>query len=97
MGWGYAGRRISHPPLSDDALRTGAGHISYSVQREHWGRGYGTKGMALALDVARTIVPEEEIYLRVLKTNIPSFKAICSNGAYIAQEDEDHYLLSVKK
>ena len=34
---------------------------------------------------------------RVLKSNIPSFKAINSNGAYIADEDETHYFMRVKK
>lgn len=80
-----------------DALKMGAGHIGYSVRREFRGRGYGTKGLGMTLDLARKIVPEEEIYLRVLKTNIPSFKAICKNGAYIAGEDELHYLLRVRK
>ena len=51
----------------------------------------------MVLDIAREIVPEDEIYLRVLKSNIPSFKAINSNGAYIAGEDETHYLMRVKK
>lgn len=80
-----------------DALKMGAGHIGYSVRREFRGRGYGTKGLGMTLDLARKIVPEEEIYLRVLKTNIPSFKAICKNGAYITGEDELHYLLRVRK
>ena len=87
--------RIRH--YLTDALKTGAGHIGYSVKREFRNRGYGTKGLALVLDLAREIVPEEEIYLRVQKSNIPSFKAICKNGAYIAGEDEMHYLLRVKK
>ena len=51
----------------------------------------------MVLDLAREIVPEDEIYLRVLKSNIPSFKAISNNGAYIAGEDEMHYLMRVKK
>ena len=87
--------RIRH--FLTEALRTGAGHIGYSVRKAFRGRGYGTKGLALTLDLARKIVPEEEIYLRVLKTNIPSFKAICNSGAYIADEDETHYLMRVKK
>jgi hypothetical protein len=49
------------------------------------------------LDLARGIVPEDEIYLRVLKENTPSFKVICNNGGYIAGEDDTHYLLRVKK
>ncbi len=51
----------------------------------------------MTLDLARKIVPEDEIYLRVLKNNVPSFKAISKNGAYIAGEDELHYLMRVKK
>jgi len=80
-----------------EALRAGAGHIGYSIKKEFRGKGYGTKGLALTLDVARGIVPEEEIYLRVLKGNIPSFRAICRNGAYVVGEDETHYFLRVKK
>ena len=87
--------RIRH--YLTEALKTGAGHIGYSIKKNLRGRGYGTKGLALALELARKIVPEEEIYLRVLKTNIPSFKAICKNGAYIADEDDMHYLLRIKK
>ena len=87
--------RIRH--YLTDALKTGAGHIGYSIRKDFRGKGYGTKGLALALELARNIVSEEEIYLRVLKTNIPSFKAICNNGAYIADENELHYLLRIKK
>lgn len=87
--------RIRHH-LTEE-LKVGAGHIGYSIKKEYRGKGYGTKGLAMVLDIAREIVPEDEIYLRVLKSNIPSFKAINSNGAYIADEDETHYLMRVKK
>lgn len=87
--------RIRH--YLSEALKTGAGHIGYSIKKEFRGKGYGTKGLELALELARKIIPEDEIYLRVLKNNIPSFKAISSNGAYIADEDETHYFMRVKK
>ena len=87
--------RIRH--YLTDALKVGAGHIGYGIKKEYRGKGYATKGLRLTLDLARKIVPEDEIYLRVLKSNIPSFKAICRNGAYIAHEDELHYLMRVKK
>ncbi len=87
--------RIRH--YLTDALKTGAGHIGYSIKKEFRGKGYGSKGLALTLDLARKIVPEDEIYLRVLKNNIPSYKAMINNGAYIADEDETHYLMRVKK
>ena len=87
--------RIRH--YLTEALRTGAGHIGYSIQKEHRGKGYGTRGLALTLERARAIVPEEEIYLRVLKTNVPSIKVMLHNGAYMAGEDETHYLLRIIK
>ena len=87
--------RIRHY-LTDD-LKTGAGHIGYSIKKEFRGKGYGTKGLALTLEFAKKIVPEEEIYLRVLKTNIPSFKAICNNGGYVTEENDTYYLMRIKK
>ena len=76
--------RIRH--YLTDALKTGAGHIGYSIKKEFRGKGYGTKGLKLTLDLARKIVPEEEIYLRVLKSNIPSFKAISNNGGILQEK-----------
>ena len=87
--------RIRH--YLTEALKTGSGHIGYSTKKEFLGQWYGTRGLATTLDLAREIVPEEEIYLRVQKSNIPSFKAICNNGAYIADEDDTHYLMRIKK
>ena len=87
--------RIRH--YLTDTLRSGAGHIGYSIRREHRGKGYGTKGLALTLALARKIVPEDEIYLRVLKTNTPSYRVILGNGGYIASEDDTHYLMRIPK
>ena len=87
--------RIRH--YLTEALKNGAGHIGYSVGKQYRGKGYGTKGLSMILDIAKKIVPEDEIYLRVLKDNEPSYKAIKKNGAYIASEDESHYLMRVKK
>ncbi len=87
--------RIRH--YLTDALKAGAGHIGYSIKKELRGKGYGTRGLALTVELAKTIVPEEELYLRVRKSNIPSFRAILKNGAYIAAEDETHYFMRIKK
>ena len=87
--------RIRH--CLTDALKTGSGHIGYSIKKELRGKGYGTKGLALALTLAKTIVPEEEIYLQVEKQNPASFRAICKNGAYLSGEDDTHYFLRIKK
>lgn len=79
------------------ALQEGAGHIGYSIRREDRGKGYGTAGLKLTLEIARQIVPEDEIYLRVNKDNPASRKVMLRNGAYQAGEDEDHYYMRIPK
>ncbi len=80
-----------------DALRNGAGHIGYSIQKEMRGNGYGTTGLKLTLEIARDIIPEDEIYLRVNKDNIASQKVMLKNGARITGEDEEHYFMRIPK
>ena len=87
--------RIRH--YLNDALREGAGHIGQFITKEYRGKGYGTKGLALTLEVARTIIPEEEIYLRVNRDNPASLKVMQKNGGQIVKEDEEHYFVRIKK
>ena len=54
-----------------EALRMGAGHIGYSIRKDKRGKGYGTEGLKLTVQIAKSIVPEEEIYLRVNKDMEP--------------------------
>ena len=87
--------RIRH--YLTDALRTGAGHIGYSIAKSARGKGYGTEGLRLTLQIAKEIIPEDEIYLRVNKDNIASQKVMIKNGAYLAGEDESHLFLRIPK
>ena len=80
-----------------EALKSGAGHIGYSIKREERGKGYGTAGLKLTLQEARKIIPEDEIYLRVLKSNPASLRVMLKNGGYIHHEDVEHYFVRVKK
>lgn len=80
-----------------DALRSGAGHIGYSIRREFRGRGYGTAGLRLALGIAAKIVPEDEIYLRVRKGNAASRQVMLKCGAYPAGADAEHFFMRISK
>lgn len=80
-----------------EALARGAGHIGYSIAQPFRGRGYGARELGLALEVARGIVSESEIYLRVRRDNTPSIRAIRKNGAYPTGEDAEHLFFRVKK
>lgn len=79
-----------------ESLRTGAGHIGYFTHKKYRGRGYGTEGLRLTLEIARDIVPEEEFYLRLNKDNIASLKVMVKNGGYIVSEDEYKYYVRIK-
>ena len=87
--------RIRH--YLTEALRRGAGHIGYSIWNNLRGKGYGTEGLKLTLEIAKEIVPEEEIYLRVNRDNIASQKVMLKNGAYLAGEDEEHFFMCIPK
>ena len=80
-----------------EALRNGAGHIGYSIREDARGKGYGSEGLKLVLEIARRIVPEDEIFLRVNKDNIASQKVMLNNGARLAGEDESHFFMRIPK
>ena len=80
-----------------ESLRTGAGHIGYLIKKEFRRKGYGTEGFKQVLRIARKIVPEDEIYLRVNKDNFASLKIMIRNGGYIEHENETKYYVRIKK
>lgn len=80
-----------------ESLKEGSGHIGYFIGKESRGKGYGTKGLRLALQVAKNIIPEDEIYLRVNKDNPASLHVMLNNGGYIHHEDNDKYYVRIKK
>lgn len=87
--------RIRH--YLTDALRNGAGHIGYSIGKEYRKKGYGTEGLRLTLEIAKKIVPEDEIYLRLLKSNVASLKVMEKNVGHIVSEENEHYFVRIKK
>lgn len=80
-----------------ESLREGAGHIGYFIHKSCRGKGYGTEGLRLTLEVARGIISEEEIYLRVNRDNSASLYVMLKNGGYIHHEDEAKYYVRIKK
>lgn len=80
----------------NDALRKGSGHMGYGVRRTCRGRGYATRGLALAIQKAREMVPENELYLSVGKENLASLRTQLKNGAYIHHQDGEKYYTRIK-
>ena len=87
--------RIRH--RLSEALRKGAGHIGYSIRKDERGKGYGTAGLKLAIEIAKDIISEEEIYLRVNKDNIASQKVMLNNQARLVGEDKTHFFMRIPK
>ncbi len=80
-----------------ESLIEGAGHIGYFIGKEYRGCSYATEGLRLTLELARKIVPEEDIYIRVNKDNPASLKVMLKNGGRIDHEDETKYYVRVAK
>ena len=78
-----------------ESLRTGAGHIGYCVGKNDRGKGYGSEGLRLTLEVAREIVPESEFYLRVNRNNPASLRVMLNNGGRIVREDAEKYYVRI--
>lgn len=74
-----------------EAIANGAGHISYGICRSVRGRGYATAGLSLAVQTARQLIPEGEIYMNVNKDNPASLRVMLKCGAYIHHESDGEY------
>ncbi|WP_461227211.1 GNAT family N-acetyltransferase [Lacticaseibacillus suihuaensis] len=76
-------------------LRQGSGHIGYGILPDWRGRGYATRGLALALTECRRLMPprEIEIYLSCLTTNAASLAAMLANGGrVVATQAGEHHV-----
>ena len=82
--------RVRH--YLNESLAGGAGHIGYAIAPAYRGKGYATKGLALALNALRAMPDfvEDEIYLRCYRSNLPSLRAMLANGGYIHSQDGEH-------
>ena len=81
----------------NDVLKESAGHIGFAIHKEYRNLGLGTKGLALALEKAWAMIPEEEIHMAVYKDNEASIKIQIANGAYIHHEDALEYFTRIRK
>lgn len=80
----------------NEVLINGSGHIGFGISETYRGKGYASKGLALLIEIAKEIVPEDELYMAVYKDNIASLKAQQKNGAYIHHEDDIDYFTRIK-
>jgi predicted acetyltransferase len=79
------------------SLTDGSGHIGYYIAPKYRGKGYASEGLRLLIEEARKTIPEDEIYLRVRKSNPASLKVMQKNGGYVHHEDDSSYFVRIKK
>lgn len=79
-----------------NSLKNGAGHIGYGIHKNYRGKGYASKGLALAIEKARNIIRENEIYLSVHIDNPASLRVQLNNGAYIHHSDKKEHYTRIK-
>lgn len=63
----------------NEFLRNGPGHVGYGILKQYRNNGYATKGLALAIEICKKIIKEDEIYLSVNKNNPASLKVQQNN------------------
>lgn len=80
----------------NDFLKRDAGHVGYSIAKTQRGKGYASAGLAMLINIARSVVPEEELYLSVWKSNPASLRVQMKNGAYIHHDDSYKYYTRIK-
>lgn len=78
-------------------VQNGAGHIGYYIAPPYRGKCFGTRGLGLIADIARNVISEDEICLRVHKNNPASLKAMLKNEGYIHHDDEQSCFVRIKK
>lgn len=80
-----------------ESLAKGSGHIGYYIAPQFRGRGYATAGLRLLIEEAVKIIPEDEIYLHVFRSNPASLRVMLKNGGIIHHETEDDYFVRIPK
>ena len=80
----------------NDFLRKNAGHMGAAIVPGNRGKGYGKRGLKIAIEKCFEIIPEDEIYLSVHKDNVASLRMQLTNHAFIVGENAEEYLLRIK-
>ncbi len=86
--------RLRH--FLNDSLRNGSGHIGYQIHRNFRRMGFASSGLALAIDEAKKIIPDDEVYMSTRLDNIASLKVQLYNNAYIHHTDNEHYYTRIR-
>ena len=81
----------------NEGLRAGAGHIGYGIRKDMRGRGYAKRGLALLLEQAKQIVPEDEIYLSADNDNPASLRVMLACGGYVHHRDDAQTYVRIPK
>jgi len=82
----------------NEFLRNGPGHIGYAIAKPYRSKGYGSKGLHLAINELLKMkdFKDTEVYLECHKDNPASLKVMQNNGGTIHHEDDKNYHVRIK-
>ena len=67
--------------------------IGYVFHKDYWGKGYGTKSVALMSDFAFKSLNLHKLHARVVDANIGSARVLENNGYELEGRLKDHYFI----
>ena len=79
----------------NDFLRNNSGHIGYTIIEKYRGRGYATLGLKAAIEICKSLIKEDELYLSCHKDNLASLRVQMKCGAYLTGENDKSYFTRI--
>lgn len=70
--------------------------IGYVFHKEYWGKGYGTRSVALLCKYAKDVLKLHKLHASVVAENITSAKILEKNGFDLEGRLKDHYFIEEK-
>lgn len=71
--------------------RDGNAELGYFIGKEHWGHGYGSEAVKLALEYAFQWLNLRKVYARVYEPNTASIKVLEKNGFKLVGRLKKHH------
>ena len=71
--------------------RNGHAELGYFLGKEHWGKGYGSEAVKLALDYAFRWLNLRKVYARVCEPNVASIRVLEKNGFELVGRLRKHH------
>ncbi|SHK46733.1 ribosomal-protein-alanine N-acetyltransferase [Anaerocolumna jejuensis DSM 15929] len=91
-----SGEIIGTVMLFDFNFDVGCGEIGYVFHKDYWGKGYGTRSVALLCDFALRNLKLQKLYASVVDENTGSARILIKNGFVLEEQEKGYYQIDGK-